>query len=156
MTIYFYWESSSLNPKPLECSWEETTSELNAIYLYRKTEQLDERRRGWGSPRGLFPARGGDGKKVCASALAGTGVGNFAPHGDGHGRSIPNGEFPVAIPIQTNLLSSHSLPPFASSRTLQAWTSPTTTSPRRSLWGFLRYTIRPNSGTVVSSVFLYG
>jgi hypothetical protein len=53
-----------------------------------------------GDPHGDLSPRGdGDGKKLSPRVLTGTGTGNFSPRGDGDGGSIPDGDFPVAIPI---------------------------------------------------------
>jgi len=55
---------------------------------------------GMGSPRGSIPRSGtGMGKTQAPTALAGTGTGKFCRHGDGDGKTSPDGEFPVAIPI---------------------------------------------------------
>jgi hypothetical protein len=52
-----------------------------------------------GDPHGDLSPRGdGDGKKLSPRVLTGTGPGNFPPRGDGDGGSIPDGDFPVAIP----------------------------------------------------------
>jgi hypothetical protein len=58
-------------------------------------------RTGTGIPMGIYPRAGtGAGKFLT---LTGAGAGEFSPRGDGDGRSIPDGEFPVAIPRQPAL-----------------------------------------------------
>jgi hypothetical protein len=57
--------------------------------------------RGRGPRRGWNPRRGtGMGENCPPRVLTGAGTGKFYPRGDGDGRLIPDGEFPVAIPTQ--------------------------------------------------------
>jgi hypothetical protein len=55
--------------------------------------------RGDGDPIGDgFPVGGGDGRKSPPASVGRGGAGKMCPRGDGDGRLIPDGEFPVAIP----------------------------------------------------------
>jgi hypothetical protein len=50
-------------------------------------------------PHGDYPLCGGRGREESLPvSSSGDGAGNFAPRGDGDGRSIPYGEFPIVIP----------------------------------------------------------